>query len=175
MTSIAKISIGLISIAVVGGGIYYYTTQHTVSTPIESTATTNEQPSGKKMAFGDFIKQGGSYRCTVTQNLQGMSTQGIVYVADSKIHGEFTTNIQGQTISVTTIVKDGFAYTWTSMMPNTGFISKVVMEGQGTVGASTSGSYGWDATTIGDYTCEKQSVPSSQFDLPKGITFKDVQ
>lgn len=128
----------------------------------------------KKMAFSEFIKQGGSYKCEVKQYLSDIDNSGTVYMSGGNIRGEFSTIAEGRTMSTTFIVKDGYSYTWSSLLPNMGFKTKAVE----TVGADAvtenSGTYGWNATQIGDYNCEPWSADASKFIIPTDITFKDV-
>ncbi len=138
--------------------------------------TQNTNTSGKKMAFSDFAKQGGSYKCTVTQYIdQGMtqSTEGTVYLDGGKIRGEYSTKVQGMSIDTSVIVRDGFAYTWTSMSP-TGY--KIAVKDQaGDTNASANGSYSWNDKMIGDYNCESWSADQSKFAVPTSVTFQEIQ
>lgn len=144
-------------------------------TPTDQVSTTTTTPTGKKMAFSEFVKQGGSYQCTVNQYIDaGMSqtTQGTVFIDSGKVRGDFATKIQGMSIDTSFIVRDGFAYTWTSMT-SMGFKSPVTVgaNASGSTGA-TSGTYTWNAQQIGDYDCKPWTTDASKFTLPTSITFK---
>lgn len=152
------------------------TTSATTTTPGTATA-----PMGKKMAFSSFIKQGGAYQCTVNQYIDSgytSSTKGTVYIADQKIRGEYSVQVQGMTITGSVIVRDGFAYTWSSMTP-TGYKAKVTDSpaggaGVATNGTATTGSFSWNTDMIGDYDCQPWKADESRFQLPTTITFKEV-
>lgn len=181
---------------VIGGGVYYGVTSYVkndqevaVVSPSQGTQTTDQNqaaqatttasstaPTGKKIPFTEFMKQGGSYKCTVTQNVANMTSEGTVYIHNTMIRGEFTTTVAGQGVSASMIARDGYTYSWTSMMPTKGYKAKIVnSEGApGSANAGTSGTYTWDGTQIGDYSCEAWVADDTKFDLPKSIVFSDV-
>lgn len=151
--------------------------------PVDQTVvtTTDEssepmQTNGKKMAFSQFVKQGGSYECTVKQYIDaGMvqATEGKVFINGEKLRGDFTTSVQGMNVKSSLIVRDGFAYAWTSMT-STGYKLPVSIDDSGNVKAGTSGSYAWNAEQIGDYDCKPWTANESQFTIPTSITFKTM-
>lgn len=132
-----------------------------------------EQSAGKKMAFSQFMKQGGSYKCTVYQYVNDSSTQGIVYLNDGLMRGEYSTTVQGKNIDATVIVRDGYAHTWTSMSSTMGFKSKIVEDPE-TGSAGTTGTYSYSADQIGDYDCQPWTADASLFVLPAEVSFKEV-
>lgn len=158
-------------------------TQTDTSSTTTGATTTNTgtaTPGGKKMAFSSFIKQGGSYQCTVTQYIDSAytsSTTGIVYISGEKIRGNYSVEVQGMKIDGSVIVRDGFAYTWSSMS-STGFKSPVTESASGAAGVQTSsgttGSFSWNTDMVGDYDCKAWTPVESQFTLPASITFKSV-
>lgn len=148
----------------------------------EETASSTEEtkvPAGKKMSFDAFMKQGGSYVCTVNQDVGGMTSKGTVYIngtSGQNIRGEFTTSVQGMNIGTSLIVRDGFTYTWSSMMPTTGYKVAVSKSDVGAnVNQGASGSYSWNAEQIGDYDCKPWTVDATKFDLPKTVKFTEVK
>lgn len=174
----SKLIIGIILVVAVGGGYYLYSSPKNVSTdsvnqqaPVVPDA---KVPTGKKMAFSEFMKQNGSYQCTVTQNVNNTSVNGTVFINDGKIRGEFSTSYNGTNMNISTIARDGYSYTWTSMMPTMGFKAKIVENATGDANASASGSYSWNAEHIGDYNCEAWSPDASKFSLPTSVTFTET-
>ena len=181
---------------VIGGGVYYGVTsyvktdQEIAVIPTQSAqqgtdndslppagTTTETKPAGKKMAFTEFIKQGGSYKCTVTQTIANMTTNGTVYIHDKMLRGEFSTTVAGQGVDATMIARDGYTYSWTSMMPTKGYKAKITnTEGAtGSASAGSSGTYTWNGDQIGDYSCEVWVTDDTKFELPKSVTFSDVK
>ncbi len=191
MTLFGKIILGGL-LVVVAGGVYYgvstkvandtqadelviATTTDTVPVVVMATttaSTTKEVPTGKKMAFTEFMKQGGSYKCTVTQNVANMISNGTVYIHNNKIKANFTTSIQGQTIETNMIAMEGYTYTWTNMSKGAGFKSKITPpKSDPNTNAAASATYTWNGEQIGDYNCEAWVVDTTTFELPKSVTF----
>lgn len=158
-------------------------TDTSATTTATTTNTGTTTPGGKKMAFSSFIKQGGSYQCTVTQYIDSAytsSTMGTVYISGEKIRGNYSVEVQGMKINGSVIVRDGFAYTWSSMA-SIGYKAKVTETANGSAqvnvnnsGSAASGSFSWNSDMIGDYDCKPWTTVESQFTLPASITFKEV-
>lgn len=169
----SKIIIGIViaALVIVGGYAAFKQSKAPVQENAEQSITTNEE---KKMAFAEFIKKGGSYKCTVHQSVGGMDTVGTTYIHNGMIRGEYNNKVQGSNIDATLIVKDGYSYTWTSMYPTMGFKSKINQEAAVESGAGASGTYSFDAEQIGDYECESWPADNSKFEIPTNITFRQV-
>ena len=127
-----------------------------------------EQSSGKKMAFSDFLKQGGAYKCEITQYVGEVANSGTMYINGKNVKGEYTTVVEGMTINSSFISLDGYAYTWSSVSPGIGFKMK-------TGENNTNETYAWDPSQIGDYNCENWVVDAEKFEIPKDITFQEIQ
>lgn len=135
----------------------------------------NENNSEKKMSFSTFLEQDKEpYECTVSQYIdEGMTqtTEGLIFLNNGNIRGDFETNVSGMNIKTSTIVKDGFVYTWTNMSPF-GFKSKVV-DGKKDLDTDTSGTYSWNSEQIGEYDCRPWVPQDSKFELPN-MTFQEM-
>lgn len=168
---------------VVLGGLGYMTYSQFGNNPehmsvaLPTTASTDSTPisSGKKIAFSELVKQGGSYECTVKQMVSNIDSDGVVFVSRDRIRGEFSTLAQGMKIDTSMIVRDGYTYTWSSMMPGTGFKIKAEANTTANVNTSMSGSYGWNAEQIGDYYCKEWKVDESTFTLPGNVKFTEIK
>lgn len=166
------LSLLVVGVVVVGGYFAFSGNKEEVADTSTNTDTA-EETEGKKMAFADFLKQGGSYKCTVNQSVNNIEASGVTYLNDGMIRGEYSTTVQGRNIDGTMIVRDGYTYSWTSMLPGQGFKAKVV-ESTGDGSAGTSGAYSFNAEQVGDYDCQPWTPDSSKFVVPTSITFKDV-
>lgn len=135
------------------------------------------QPGGKKMAFSQFIKQSGSYQCTVDQYLDNynIKTTGTVYLDNGKLRGNFSTNYNGMKIDAMTIMRDGFAYSWTSMA-NVGYKTPVANTDAGVASNVTvsGNTYSFNTDQIGDYDCQPWKAEASVFVVPADIAFQQV-
>lgn len=191
MTVFGKIILGGLLLVVAGGIFYGVTssvkndvlpevaivatttiTESVIDIATTTASTTPEKPTGKKMAFSEFMKQGGSYKCTVTQTVATMTTNGIVFIDSGKVKADFAVSVAGQSINTSMIVRDGYTYTWTSTMPTKGFKTKIVAT-SGDSSASPKGTITWDGSQIGDYSCEPWTADASVFTLPTTVTFTE--
>jgi len=144
------------------------TTATSTATATTTATTTPEKPAGKKMAFSEFMKQGGSYQCDVTQTVATMTTSGKVYIHDKLVSGKFSVSVAGQTVETNMIMRDGFSYTWTNLGKNTGIKTKVDAPATGGTAPSTMT---WTGAQIGDYNCEPWTADDTKFEIPTTITF----
>ncbi len=180
----------LVAVIVLGGGYMALKSQETKDAVSQESVKTNEQgtepkvnetettgtPSGKKMAFSEFLKQGGAYKCTVNQNIQDTETQGVTYIDGDIIRADYTIEVEGLTMTSSMIVRDGYTYSWSSMAPQMGFKSKIA-EAEPTandIDTGMSDSYAWNADQIGDYNCDAWNPDKATFALPAGVTFTEM-
>lgn len=165
-TIIAVLIIGAIA---VGG---YSVSKRKANIPVPQVEDQQQAAptAGKKMPFASFIKNGGSYQCTVHQYMSDIDNSGTVYVSDGKMRGEFSTIAEGRTVNSSIIVRDGFTYMWNNFMSQ-GF--KVAVP-ETFAGASfeSSGTYMWNAEQIGEYDCQPWTTDETKFSLPGNITFQ---
>ena len=161
---LAVIVIGIVVVAIV-----------TKSKPTENSKQLVQNQ--ENTSFEDFVKNGkGSYVCNVEQKVSDFESKGIVYIQNGetmqtrKISGEFKTIAEGMNVTTNFIMKDGFSYTWSSMLPTTGFKVKV-QEQTGDTSTQTSGTYGFDTKQIGSYDCKNWTVDENKFIIPTSIKF----
>ncbi len=166
------ISVLILGVLVVGG--YFAFTANNGGEVQNGNGENSSVPDGKKMAFSQFLKQGGSYKCDVSQSVSGVENTGTVYTSNEMIRGEFSTTVQGRTIDSTMVVRDGYAYSWGSALPGTGFKVKTAASVYDTTTAGGSGSYSFNAEQIGDYNCEPWVREESKFTLPADVKFTTV-
>lgn len=195
MTIFGKIILGILLLSVAGGIFYSVTstaekdialqemvvassttqeieiaTTTASSTFSEVASTTEKGSSEKKMPFSEFMKQGGSHKCTVTQTVASMTTKGVVYIDGQKIKADFAVAVAGQSINTMMIIRDGYTYTWTSNDPTRGYKTKVAT-GEGDTAIGPKGTYTWDGSQIGEYSCNPWTADASLFEIPKTVTF----
>jgi len=172
----SKKLIGLIVVVVVIVGGYFVFSGNKGAENGELGNTNDEQPTGKKMAFSQFLKQGGAYKCEVKQSMSDFENSGTMYVSGKNLRGEFSTVAEGKTMTSSFISRDGYSYTWSSLAPGMGFKVKAVESAEASdANANVSGTYAWSADQIGDYNCENWVVDATKFELPKNITFQEIK
>ncbi len=170
-----KILYTLIALIVVGGGAWYLM-RGTVEAPTQDSdrAQTNEVPAAASDeqnfsgSMQELMARGGSWTCDVSSTAGGVTSSGTTYVANGMVRSDFTSEIpQVGNIESHMIVRDGLAYTWTSMM-NQGFKFPISQaEGEAEVSAEVAAQVSQDY----DFSCSPWAVDVSRFALPSGITF----
>jgi hypothetical protein len=183
------LAIAIIAVLAVAGGGYAVwkgKSAEKAHVNVEQSASTNTEvktegtvpaSNGKKVAFSAFIKQDGSYECTVHQWVGNTDTIGKVYLDNGRIRANFNTDYNGSTISGSAIIKNGFAYTWSSLLPM-GFKIAVKENADGVLGGSVTASgdkktYDWNADQIGDYDCVPWTLDEAHFTVPASVQFTE--
>lgn len=169
-----KTLIGIVvAIVVVGGGIWYVSTNK-AEAPIDGMPATTEDTAEGSGTLAELMKRSGSYKCTVemkpTQANGNTESSGTVYVSAGKMRGDFTTAVAelgGKIVESYMISADGYVYTWSNLMPQ-GMKMQISATGETT----TQG--GMDASAAVDYHCAPWSVEASRFTVPTNVTFTAV-
>lgn len=175
----SKLIGGILLVVVLAGGYIAINKNKKVDTDNkggESKVEVNDAK-GKKMAFSEFIKNGGSYKCTVHQYVGETDTVGTTYVNSGMISGKYETKVNGMDIVSNVLVRDGYSYSWNSMMKNNGFKVKIVESNQNqqNPNASMSGTYSFNSEQIGDYDCAQVAPDMTMFAIPSSVTFKEIK
>lgn len=139
-----------------------------------------EEFSGKKMAFSEFLEQNKeSYQCVVYQYIDEdmtQTTEGLVFLSNGKVRGNFTTNVSGMNIVSSIIIKDNNTYTWSDIAPF-GVKTKIKefnTQENHTGTTNLNGTYIWNEKQIGDYDCQDWVVDESVFEVPSSVTFQEL-
>ncbi len=144
------------------------------------TNTRNPAPAAtsKKMAFAEFLKQNNaSYTCTVTEAMSDFPNKGTIHIVGAadktkiRMQGEFEIVVERKTVKSYMIMKDGYSYSWSSMMPTQGVKIKLVVDNTD----PKNPTYNWNADQIGDYDCKPWTVDESIFALPSSVTFREIK
>jgi hypothetical protein len=174
----SKIIMWIVIVGIVAIGGYFVFKPGNISEntmqPEETAQEVENMEEGKKMAFTDFMRQGGSYRCTVAQIANGTEGNGTVHFDGEMVRGEFNSVVNGLNIDSSLIVRDGYTYSWSSLNPSLGF--KVKVEEKETAGekVSTSADYSFNADLIGSYECEIWTSDPSMFVIPENVKFQEI-
>ncbi|KND49844.1 MAG: hypothetical protein AB198_00350 [Parcubacteria bacterium C7867-003] len=170
----------VVGMVVVLGGVYFATRdsssmvspENSIAVGEQNPSTPTENTSGKKMSFDAFLKQGGSYVCTIKSGIPNddVLIGGTVFINNKDLRGDFKASISGTQVTNSFISKGGYMYVWNSMTNGTGF-KFVVNE----TSSTADGSMGFDANQVGDYDCQAWTVDSSKFALPSGVVFTEVK
>lgn len=160
-------------VVVFSGYMYFGGKSKEVVTEVTPQTNDTNVSSGKKIAFSQFIKQGGFYKCMVNQSVNDMDSKGTVFVGGNMMRGTFLTTISGKETTSNILVRDGYTYIWS---PEMSMAMKMAIPKENTAGnmnTDMAGTYSWNAEQIGDYDCEAWNVDQTTFAIPSGIEFMD--
>lgn len=175
-----KILIGVIVVLAIVLGIYFFLKPAGPATDGEGTAVTEGQEevgedSGRRMAFADFLRTGGSYKCEVTHEIDGASSSGVVYVHDDMVRSDYTTTVDGSAMDSHSIFRDGYSYTWTSLADMGFMVAVDSTELETDTSAGAEGDFsGFDPDQVGEYECDPWALDSTVFAVPANIEFMDM-
>lgn len=169
--------IGLVAVVgVLGGSAWFFSTSqtppHDTSTEVAAENTPSEEPQTGEGTVQDLLNRTGSWECTVASSAGGTTTNGTAHIADGAIRGTFRSAIPqlgGMTITSNLLVREGYAYVWTSLYPQG---TKVALAN---APAESSENNGISLSSAVSYTCTPWVVDTSLFTLPEGISFTTHQ
>ena len=175
---------GLLAVVVAGGGYYLWSSQsapaqsNTQGTSQQETQAQADQNAAQAAQSGDYsgsladlAARGGSWQCSVDSKALDAASSGTTYVSGNLVRADFTTTVQSYgKVESHLIVRDGYSYSWSPIMPG-GIKTKVTAAGQG--GTSTSGS-GASANQSYSYHCEPWTPDASLFAVPANVTFRPI-
>lgn len=169
----------LVGIAVLGGALFFISSEPRTLAPSTQTNTDERTsdfeatPSSFSGTLKDLATRGGNVRCTFSHESDVANSSGVVYVSGNNIRGDFLSETRvGGSFSVEShmITKDGYTYAWTSLSPQ-GFRAKTTSEGNAS-SPDMSASFA-DHNQAYDYDCVSATIDQTLFDLPD-IVFTDV-
>ena len=163
-----KALIALAVVAGIGGGAWYWTNEKAPAAPASSESaelSTDVEASGSA-TFGELAARGGSSECQVSAVHEAASSSGTAYIANGKVRVDFVGKAGGMSITGHVIQADGYAYTWTDLMPQG---VKVSID----AAPAAAASQGFDSSTKVEYSCKEWAVDESKFAPPASITFTE--
>ncbi|MFA6603037.1 MAG: hypothetical protein WCT01_04515 [Candidatus Shapirobacteria bacterium] len=148
------------------------------SLPISDSATPTSAPAAASKSLRELLGLGVAQKCTfATSTDDGQVLSGTIIIDKTKFKQIVTTTSKDAGQVTVNAVSDGdYFYSWNSQMPSQGIKFK-----SPTPGASDVAEVPQDANTNIDldskfnYNCSPVSVSASEFDLPSGVEFTDLQ
>jgi hypothetical protein len=124
----------------------------------------------------DLVADGEPVRCTFSRSDDNSETNGVTYVANGKVKGEFEVMMKtgptaNQRITSNMIIDGDTMYMWSSSMPQ-GMKMKVDAQATADAEAGQQSAINYDEQL--DYDCDSWDSNSSVFELPSGVTFLDL-
>lgn len=172
------IVVGLIAVLVVGGFLYTQNKDQTQS-PVQENNQLQEKSEvelkdGKfEGSIEELSRSGGSYKCLVSSDTNGIISNGTVYVSGERIRTDFESAVPSYGKVMTYMIADATdVYSWTSMMPE-GFKMKKTTSAE-SESQTNSAVQPFDINHKQSYSCEAVQISESQFEVPANITFKII-
>jgi hypothetical protein len=134
---------------------------------------TSMMESGKNSLMG-LMGMGKNLQCDFNYETAGKAgSKGSVYVSGKKVHGEFTSEVNGKESTMHMIQDGEYSYVWGSAMPE-GIKMKVAADTNTGANTSTGTSQYFDPQQQMDFNCKPWSVDASKFAVPTNVTFRDM-
>jgi hypothetical protein len=164
-----------LGVAVVSGGTYLVL-NNAAKVGDEGGEKKAETYTGGSNTLRGLLTLGENVTCTFSSQIEGSgTTEGVVFVSDGKMRGDFNIEQNGSTFQSHVIIRDEKMYAWNVSGDGT-FAYEfdfADLEGRDTVVSNSSNNVSLDERV--DYDCNPWSVDASKFSLPAGIDFQKYE
>jgi hypothetical protein len=141
------------------------------SASVQSNANTSTPPPGQT-SLKTLMAAGRPQKCLVTYSMNGNATQGTIYLANGKMRGDFTSQVNGSP-QTSHMINDGTTvYTWVEGMVMGMKMSEDASKSTSTPASSHSAAVDPDANE--QYSCSAWSEDRAEFTAPVSINFSDM-
>jgi hypothetical protein len=165
--AILGVIIAILIIAALGGGAYY------AAQRAEMRATTTAVANADT-TLRALLARGEDITCTFSHSYEGGASQGVVFVADGKMRGDFTSTVEGQGAVASHMINDGeYAYVWSDAAASQGMKMKVDAMANANANANAQGQAALDYDQALSYDCDDWNEDDEKFELPSGVAFTD--
>ena len=139
----------------------------------QPTNTTNKPAAPPaQTSLKDLFAAGKTEVCKIDYDQgNGAMSQGIISLANGKMRGDFTAQVNNVTVQSHVLTMDGTTYTWTDNS-NMGF--KMAQMQMNATSSASSTAHGIDMNQNVNYSCDPWTEDDSKFVLPSNITFTDA-
>jgi len=160
----------ILLVLVAGGGAFMAMQKSTKQPAAEQSQSAKSQT--MEGTLKNLLTGGKSLKCTYTSKTASVSVDTIVYVANGKIRGDFTSKSSQTAVKGHMIIDGQYSYMWTDMSKQ-GF-KVAIDQNQPTPGANESLGQSPSLNQSYTYSCSGWSVDASAFVLPSDITFSTM-
>lgn len=171
-----KVIISVVVTVIILGGLAGYAlfapkgSQQPSPAPIAATPEPTPTPISGQKSLKELLSLGQSVKCTFSDSMSSVATQGTVYVGNQKMKGDFSSMTGGKTTMSHILVDSPTSYFWTDG-------STVGMKMNLSASAMPSASVnnkGVDVDKKMDFKCDSWVVDNSVFTLPKEVKFSEL-
>lgn len=156
-----------------GGGMYMMSQNKPSTQTIKPTQSSQELPTANpKKSLKELLMSGISQQCSYSDTNVNSSIQGTSYIASGKVRNDYTSTVDGKTITGHMIVNNKVGYMWTEG-ETTG--AKMAFDPENVnVDSSTEQNQQVDVNKTLDYSCTPWLVNEASFTPPTSVTFTDL-
>lgn len=137
------------------------------------------QPFSGVDSIFNVLMRGGSYECALTFNVnEGVptATEGTFFVKGNLLRSDYVTKVGETEIVSSTIVRDGYVYSWTTMEGTT---QGIKIKADVSVSDTESGVSAKEMESLKSnvkYDCKPwKTIDNSVFELPNDVLFRDFE
>lgn len=164
----------LILIIILFGGYYIIRSSHTTKPGQTKTTMAQNKVSKTPITLQGTLKNlldsNKSEKCTYSANAGSSLLNGIVYVSDGKMKGDFTSGInKAATVSGHIIIDSPNAYIWTDISKNGLKFSLASLTASNSAGVLNTQAPNLNQQV--SYSCQNWKADNSVFTLPANISF----
>ena len=172
-----EIIAGAAALMVLGGAVLYFANRPSTTAVVETetqtaaveTATTGEAEKFNG-SFMDLMGRGGTYECRFSSDVDGSKSEGVVYVSDKKIRGNFMSTVDGKEVR-SSMIQDGESmYVWSEAMPKGIKMKAAAMTATGA--KAPAGMF--DPSLAMNYDCKPWKTDSAWFVAPPNVEFMSL-
>lgn len=172
--SSSKLILSIIAILVVVGiGYAVFRSDDGVNDDTATTTTEVTDEGGFSGNLFELAARGGSWKCTWASDTSGVAMTGTVFVDRGKFKSDAEVTSGGMNITAHTIGDGTYVYSWTSIMPTTGFKFRVT-EGPNGLPPQGTAAQAEQFASMYNYDCDPWVAESGTFALPSGVTFTET-
>ncbi len=167
------IILGVLAVIIIAGVAYLMmkNAQHSqmVSVTTQNKPTSPASPTTQTIqgTLKSLLSAGKSQKCTYSNKIQTGSVNGIVYIANGKVRGDFTSSTVQNKVSGHMIVEGGYSYVWTDLS-NQG-VKMAINQQQPSTTPTNNQAPNINQTFT--YSCQGLTEDDSMFVLPSAISF----
>ena len=190
MTKNTIISLAVVGIVIMLGALFFLRQGGTITPNVVPETESPRDLAGAQQNTSDILSspgifhgslrelvlRGGEYKCTFSYHGPTAVSDGTVYIAGERVSGEFSTKVPQVPTAIISklILKDGSAYSWSSVMPNNGFKTSFEKMLDDNIAPSVE-SATYDYHQQVDYKCEKFTIDETIFAVPEHISFMEIK
>ena len=164
---------GIVLLLLVAGGSYFVMSKKTspAGSPQVPSIDADSDEGSIQSSLKDLLAKGIAQKCTFSDKLEGSDISGVMYMANSRMRGDFNSVISDKTLTSHMILKDNTSYTWQAG-ENSGYMMKNDPEKTAETNEETP-EQAFDPDKVVDYKCSAWIVDNSLFDPPSDVKFSD--